>query len=242
DWRMLMRKGGLSFIRLGEGTCFSSNFTLLRTLLMKKLLLLFPSLIFLFSNLLHSQVAPGIEWEKCFGGSEFEKAWSIQQTQDGGYIFAGLASSTDGDVTGNHGEVDYWIVKIDANGNIEWQKCYGGSGQEQAQSIEQTTDGGFIIGGISNSTDGDVSNNHGLFDYWIIRLDQSGNLIWGKSFGGSKNEGVDSNLAWIFGEYPVSVKQTSDGGFIVGGASYSNNGDASGNHGSSDFWILKLDI
>ncbi|MCD6124258.1 T9SS type A sorting domain-containing protein [bacterium] len=170
-----------------------------------------------------------IVWQKCLGGSNWDCAYSIQQTLDGGFIMAGVSCSNDGDVSGNHGGCDCWIVKLDSYGNIVWQKCLGGSYWDGAYSIQQTLDGGFIVAGVSNSNDGDVSGNHGYADYWVVKLNSSGDIEWQKCLGGS------------FWDYALSVQQTSDGGYIVAGVSCSNNGDVSGNHGGSDYWIVKLD-
>ncbi len=164
----------------------------------------------------------------------------MQQTADGGFIISGDSQSNDGDVSGNHLDaygspsLDYWIVKLDVDGNLQWQKSLGGSGNEITPFIQQTTDGGFIVAGSSTSDDGDVSGHHGSdfnYDYWIVKLDLDGNLIWQKSLGGNKNE------------FAQSVQETNDGGFIVAGSSASNTGNVSGHHGSTyynDYWIVKL--
>ena len=94
---------------------------------------------------------------------------SIHQTNDGGYIVAGFSDSNDGDLTINQGVADYWIFKLDSTGNLIWQKSFGGSNEDKAWSIHQTSDGGYIIGGETNSLNGDVPGNHGYFDYWIIK-------------------------------------------------------------------------
>ncbi|WNI34859.1 T9SS type A sorting domain-containing protein [Chryseobacterium sp. SG20098] len=186
--------------------------------------------LFLIYSALAAQSAPSIEWQKALGGTHGESANAVQQTSDGGYIVAGNSMSNDGDVTGNHGGGDYWIVKLNPAGGIQWQKTLGGSNVDDAQSIRQTTDGGYIIAGSSNSGDGDISGNHGNYDYWIVKLDSNGNMQWQKSLGGSS---VD---------IAQSIQQTSEGGYIVAGSSSSNDGDVSGNHGGGDYWIVKLDI
>jgi len=107
-------------------------------------------------------------WQRTLGGSDLDVSFSIQQTIDKGYIIAGFSSSNDGDVSGNHGDYDYWIVKLTSTGELDWQKSLGGSGFDFAESIQQTTDGGYIIAGCSESNDGDVSENHGSRDYWIV--------------------------------------------------------------------------
>lgn len=169
-----------------------------------------------------------IEWEKSYGGSKDEIAYSIQQTKDGGYIVSGQSNSNDDDVTGNHGSYDYWIVKLTSSGVIEWEKSLGGSSGEWATSICQTSDGGYIVAGSSRDGDGEITGSHGGWDYWIVKLTSTGSMEWQKSLGGSNDEQAES------------IRQTKDGGYIVAGASYSNDGDVSGNHGSSDAWIVKL--
>ncbi|HRN42420.1 MAG TPA: hypothetical protein PK649_10165, partial [Vicingus sp.] len=77
---------------------------------------------------------------------------------------------TKGDVTGNHGSTDYWVVKLDSVGTITWQKSFGGAGSDYAYIIHQTTDGGYVVGGESDSQDGDVTGNHGGYDYWVVKL------------------------------------------------------------------------
>jgi hypothetical protein len=175
-----------------------------------------------------------IEWQKSLGGSSADSGGPIQQTNDGGYIFAGMSSSNDGDVSGNHGGLDYWIVKLTSIGAFEWQKSLGGAGYEHLISMQQTIGGGYIFAGYSESNDGDVSGNHGGLDYWIVKLTSIGAIEWQKSLGGS------------FSEYANSIIQTNDGGFIVSGTSGSNDGDVSGNHStvdnytSYDCWLVKL--
>ena len=170
-----------------------------------------------------------IDWQKCYGGSDLDDAYSIQQTSDGGFIVAGATWSNDDDVSGNHGNYDYWVVKLNSAGNIEWQKCFGGSDRDIAYSIQQTSDGGFIVAGMTESNNGDVSGKHGSWDYWVVKLDSSGDIVWQKCLGGSNRDGA------------LSIQQTSDGGFIVAGMTESNDGDVSGNHGRMDYWVVKLD-
>jgi hypothetical protein len=169
-----------------------------------------------------------IQWQKSFGGSGLESVQSVQTTSDGGYVMAGFSQSTDGNVTGNHGDYDCWIVKLNANGTMQWQKSLGGSGYDAAFSIQTTSDGGYVVAGKSNSTNGNVTGNHGYFDYWVLKLNSSGNVQWQKSLGGSGEE--DAN----------SIQKTADGGYVVAGFSDSVNGNVTGNHGDRDFWVVKL--
>jgi hypothetical protein len=172
-----------------------------------------------------------IAWQKSLGGTSSDFAESIRQTTDGGYIVAGFSSSNDGDVTGNHGSLDYWVVKLNPTGTIAWQKSLGGTDVDLGLSIHQTTDSGYIIAGSCGSNDGDVTVNHGFYDYWVVKLNSTGTIQWQKSFGGT------------ISECAYSILQTTDGGYIVAGMSFSNNGDVTGHHGTSstnDYWVVKL--
>ena len=169
-----------------------------------------------------------IQWQKTLGGTNDEVANSIQQTTDGGYIIAGSAASNDGDVAGNKGGDDYWVIKLSSTGSIQWQKTLGGTSNDEAYSIQQTTDGGYIIAGTTTSNDVDITGNHGDDDYWIVKLSNAGTIQWQKTLGGTSSDSANS------------IKQTTDGGYIVAGNSYSNDGDINGNHGYNDYWIVKL--
>jgi CSLREA domain-containing protein/uncharacterized delta-60 repeat protein len=151
-----------------------------------------------------------IVWQKTYGGSVGEGANDIQQTADGGYIVAGYTYSF------GAGEQDCWILKLNADGTIVWQKTYGGSGNDGARDIQQTADGGYIVVGKTTSF-GAGSN-----DLWILKLNADGTIVWQKTYGGSG------------GEDARDIQQTADGGYIVVG------GTLSFGAGSSDCWILKL--
>ncbi len=170
-----------------------------------------------------------IQWESNYGGSDVDEVHSIKQSDDGGYILAGESYSSGGDVGGNHGGNDYWIVKLDDSGNIQWEENYGGSGQDNPHSVQETSDGGYIVAGQSDSADGDVSGNNGKIDYWVVKLDSSGTIEWERNYGGTAPD------------VAKSIKQTADGSYIVAGSSFSDDGDVSSNKGSFDYWILKLD-
>jgi hypothetical protein len=175
-----------------------------------------------------------IVWEKTYGGSGDDQALDILQTADGGYIFTGLTTSNDGDVSGHHNTVDndVWVVKTDGSGSIQWQKCLGGQEADAALDIKQTVDGGYIIAAQTASNDGDVSGyKGGDFDIWLVKLDNTGNLDWQKCLGGSG------------GDYATRVNQTTDGGYILVGWTSSNDMDISGLHGinNHDAWVVKLD-
>lgn len=169
------------------------------------------------------------QWQKCLGGFDNDVAFSVKQTYDGGFIVAGNTLSNSGDVTGHHGSYDCWIVKLSSTGNIEWQKCYGGTLQDYAQCIIQTADSGFAFAGYSNSNDFDVTGNHGAFDFWVVKLNATGDMQWQKSLGGS------------YHDYAYSLVQSTNGTFMVAGYTSSTDGQVTGYHGgASDIWVVKL--
>jgi len=170
-----------------------------------------------------------IDWKKSYGGSSDDSLRTVILLDNGNFLLAGDTMSSNGDVNNNHGSNDIWIIKIDTNGNLISQKTYGGSQSEGLNTIIKTTDSGYIISGYSSSTDGDVNGNNGNLDYWIVKIDNSGNIEWQNNYGGSQND-------WM-----PKIQQTNDGGYIVYGYTSSTDGDVSGFHGSNDTWVLKLD-
>jgi hypothetical protein len=185
-----------------------------------------------------------LEWQKNLGGAQTDILYSLKVTLDGGFILAGNSNSNKGGQKKNDcfGQEDFWIIKLDAKGNEEWQQTIGGSGQDELQTIIQTVDGGYLVGGsstsgvsdnISTSADikGKTEENFGSKDFWILKLNQDGKIEWQKTFGGT------------FSDVLKSVKQTSDGGYIAGGSSNSpeSGNKIEKNYGKSDYWVLKLD-
>ena len=152
-----------------------------------------------------------IEWQKTFGGDGFDIATSIQQTTDGGYIAAGWTESF------GSGEYDAYVLKLNSKGEVEWQKTFGGKDYDEANSIQQTTDGGYIVAGWTKSF------GSGGADVYILKLNSKGEVEWQKTFGGGDSDGAFSNL------------QTTDGGYIVAGWTWSFGS------GGADVYILKLD-
>jgi hypothetical protein len=169
-------------------------------------------------------------WQKSFGGSSSDNAFSVEQTNDEGFIISGFSNSTDGDVSGNQGVIDFWIIKLDLNGNLVWQKMLGGNLNDWSWHVEQTCDGGYLVSGHTFSTQGQVTENNGQDDYWLVKLNSEGNIIWEKSLGGS---GYEEDC------YALEVDCSH---YIVSGVSTSNDGDVNGNHGGSDFWLAKLEL
>jgi hypothetical protein len=183
-----------------------------------------------------------MQWQKTLGGTGTDILASVIQTTDGGYIAAGHVYSQDGDIVGSgfHGVYfnDYWLVKLSSAGAVQWKKALGGSGNDLAQSVQQTADGGYVVFGFTTSNDGDVSGNNGYVDYWIAKLDSAGVIQWQKALGGTNQEGYNGITQQVDGAH--SVQQTTDLGYIVAGYSKSNDGDVSGNHGNFDYWVVKL--
>jgi hypothetical protein len=134
-----------------------------------------------------------IIWQKTYGGTDDDYAFSIQQTLEGGYIVVGTTTSF------GAGDEDVWILKIDPNGDIVWQWTYGGSDRDRAYAIQQTTDSGYVVAGYTKSF-GAING-----DCWIFKLDSEGTIVWQKTFGESR------------GDFTDSIQPTSDGGFIVAG-------------------------
>ena len=130
-----------------------------------------------------------VAWMKTYGGSGDDTAREVIVTADGGYAILGFSNSMDGDLIGKTTPVnDYWLLRLNADGELLWSKTYGGSGDDQGQSVIQTADGGFAITGYAMSSDGDASNNEGFHDNWIVRLDSKGNILWERSFGFSGHD------------------------------------------------------
>ncbi|MCB9183573.1 MAG: T9SS type A sorting domain-containing protein [Flavobacteriales bacterium] len=172
-----------------------------------------------------------LQWQRCLGGTGSDIARSALQTASGEFILIGSTSSGDGDVAGHHGVDDVWVVSLNANGELQWQKCLGSSSSDYGYSIEQTGDGGYVLAGWTTGNSGDVSGHHGqgFADGWLVKLDSEGNLEWQRCLGGTSPDAF------------YSVASTTDGGFAVAGYTSSTNGDVSGLHGNSDAWVVKVD-
>lgn len=170
-----------------------------------------------------------IQWSKTFGGSTYDWSNSIRLTSDGGYVVCGWTISSDGDISTTHGATDIWVVKLDSIGNLLWQQTYGGSGNEWGTNIIQASDGGFALLAMTESNDDQVSGLHGNRDILICKLTANGIFEWSKTIGGSgPDDGYD-------------IHQSSDGGYMIGGATYSNDGDVIGSFGLWDYLLTKLD-
>jgi predicted secreted protein len=154
---------------------------------------------------------PTLEWQKTYGGAEYDSAFSVVQTNDGGYAIAGETDSF------GAGSRDSWLVKTDAIGNAQWNKTYGGTGIDTVYSLIQTLDGGYAMVGFTQSF------GAGGNDFWLVKTDAEGNMQWSKTYGGWGHESARC------------IVQTSDGGYAFVGYTYSFGA------GSDDFWLVKTD-
>ena len=166
-------------------------------------------------------------WSKCYGGSKNEELFDFEII-NGITFLAGFTNSTDGDIPPSQKNYDMWLLAIDANGNKVFSKIYGGSQNDVAYTMTKGTDGSLTLAGYTTSTDGDVSGAKGSQDYWIINVDQKGKLNWQKVLGGAD------------AEYAKTIITDKDSGYIVGGVTYSNDGDVTGSLGNGDFWTVKI--
>jgi hypothetical protein len=174
-----------------------------------KLVIIITCIYLLFNSSAQASIPT---WDKPFGGTENDTAISVRQTSDGGFIIAGSTFSY------GPGGSDAWLIKTDKEGKLLWDRPYGGKSDDSAVSVEQTSDGGFIMVGST------YSYSAGGCDVWVIKTDAEGNLDWDKPFGGKNND------------YGVSVQQTSNKGYIIAGTTFSWGA------GGSDVWLIKTDI
>jgi len=176
-----------------------------------------------------------LEWDFTIGTDFADLGQAIIQTSDGGYLAASSSWLGDGgNITcESHGYAEAVLFKLDADLNVEWQHCYGGSDHDGIVDIIEVEDG-YVFGAYTSSNDGDVSGyNGGISDTWIVKLDFEGNIIWQNALGGSNADGGGKN-----------IYETDDQGFVAVLNTDSNDGDVSGNHGmsdvESDIWFIRL--
>ncbi|MGB7394284.1 MAG: hypothetical protein WA913_07825 [Pricia sp.] len=198
----------------------------------------------------------GIEWEKSFGFSGHDHSYDLVQTDDGGFYFVGFLDITSARADGNteksnvlvdgligkdgslaekggsttaHGVGEFWGTKIDPNGNLQFRGYFGGTNNDRAHAVVPSDDGGFVLSGFTESDDFDISNTRGSYDFWVVKVDNNGNLVWERSFGGT---GI---------EISQDIARTDDGGYVITGNTFSDDTDVSKNNGESDVWLVKID-
>jgi len=179
----------------------------------------------------------GVDWTKVYGGDDDELATGITKTSDGGYVLVGYSRSDNCFTGSNGGFHDYYILKVDAQGNEIWCQNFGYPGSDQAQNIIETREGDLMVtgffdvsasGGQGNDDRENAGTLHGVGEYWGIKLDADGQFFWKRYFGGSNND------------RSYNVMQTNDGGFVLIGSSESDDFDITDSKGSYDYWAVKL--
>ena len=150
-------------------------------------------------------------WTQTYGGVGDDKAYSVIQTADSGYALAGYTTSSSVDV------INSWLVKTNSTGNEQWSQIYGSTGDTEAYSVVQTSDGGYALGGYTDAS------GAGGYDVWLVKTDSTGGVQWSQTYGGSSDD------------YAYSMIKTSDGGYALAGFT-----DSSG-AGGFDFYLVKTD-
>ncbi|NCC73842.1 MAG: hypothetical protein EOM06_10640, partial [Sphingobacteriia bacterium] len=190
--------------------------------------------------LVKMDVDRNIEWQRCYGGSDYDGITALIEISDG-YVFGAYTSSNDGDVSGHHGEADVWIVKIDFEGNIIWEQCYGGSRGETAHYINSNSNGDYTIVGYTKSNDGDVNGNHSLGEYdtdvWMFNITHEGEFVWQKCFGGGGSEAIPG--------LRFGVVNKSDNNYVIAahtdyGPSYDVACEPYGGFLDEDWWVFEI--
>lgn len=177
------------------------------------------------------------QWDKRFGGTDDDNLSSLCVANDGGYLLGGTSNSpADGDKTDSAWTPyinDFWVVKTDAYGNKQWDKRFGGNEVEQLSAVSQTADHGFLLAGFSESDSSGNKTQHsrGIYDYWIVKTDSTGNFLWDQRYGGDSEDLL------------FSFTEATGGGYVLAGYSFSNaTGDKTEPiEGVSDYWIVKID-
>ena len=179
-----------------------------------------------------------IEWEKSYGFSGHDHSYDLLETEDGGLFFVGFLDITSARADGNteksssntrHGIGEFWGSKIDDKANIEWRGYYGGTNNDRAHAVVRADDGGYVMVGFTESDDFDIVNSRGSYDFWAVKVDDKGNLVWEGSFGGTGIERAED------------ISKTADGGYVLTGNTFSNDLDVSKNNGAADIWLIKID-
>jgi len=186
------------------------------------------SFLLLIVSISFSQ-APGIRWQRTIGGVNEDQVIFFFKTIDDGILMIGTVRSNIEGLQTFHGETDIIVQKFTSDGVIQWQRLLGGNNWDGPTSYVYNTDGSIVIVAGSNSSNGDITNNHGMSDIWLFKLNSSGNILWQRSYGGSRSE------------TPQDIAKTADGGYIISGYTISDDGDVTGLHSyDDDGWIIKV--
>ena len=180
--------------------------------------------------------------EKNIGFSGNDRGFGITTTDDGGYFLSGFLDVTASDGQGNdnagrsgksydmpkHGVGEFWGIKLDASGDLEWRRYFGGSNNDRSYAVMQTDDGGFLMTGHSESDDFDITDPNGSYDFWAVKLKPDGELEWQKNLGGSSVE------------FAYDLSKSNNSGYFIIGDTRSANGDVSQPLGNADAWLVHL--
>ena len=179
-----------------------------------------------------------LAWSATYGGSQDDRGHSLVQLADGGYVLLGYSMSDDLDASANQGQHDNWVIRVDATGQLLWEKSFGFPGHDHAYNIIATQDGGLLFNGFLDVTSSQgagasskmepTSARHGVGEFWVHKIDSAGNIQWRYYFGGTNND------------RSYDAVETSDGSFIVVGTSESDDVDISQSRGDYDIWVVKL--
>jgi hypothetical protein len=169
------------------------------------------------------------EWQNCYGSYYMDKGIQIKETIDSGFVFLAEISNGGGDVSNFIGQLDFWVVKINSLGNIEWDKTLGGTLMDSPKSLTILTDGNILVTGVNGSHDGTITCSNVGYSCWITKLNSNGIILWDKCYGGTAPE------------VGFGIIESSNSGFYVCSTTDSNDGDVIGHIGSSDIWIFKAD-
>lgn len=193
------------------------------------------AILFFLPAHIYSQARPAIAWQKCIGGTGDDQANDVLLNTDGTMVIAGSSKSNDGNVTGHHGALtssDAWVAKLDANGNVLWQRSVGGSLNDYFSTVIKSSDGNYICVGATESNDGDLNFNNGGYDCLVVKIKAAdGSIIWTRNFGGTQKDVAADAVA------------TSDSGIAVAGTIFSFDGDITSKlwgATDSDGWVFKL--
>jgi len=185
-----------------------------------------------------------LQWQKSFGFPGSDKAYKAKQTRDGGYIVAGVldvsASNGDGGLGSRkpeeeagrslqHAGGDYWVIKLSATGEMQWRNYFGGTFTDTAYDVLQTSDGAYLVFGTSDSSDVDISENIGTYDYWVVKVSANGELVWEKNYGGTQIENL------------YTAAKTSNGSFLIFGDTRSDDINVTSKFGNADIWGAEID-
>ncbi|MFN3848842.1 MAG: T9SS type A sorting domain-containing protein [Spirosomataceae bacterium] len=197
--------------------------------ILRVFLLLIPTYTFSQNLALH--------WQKTMGGKNNEFAYSVVELSDGSFVMVGSTNSgIDGDVVETKGMSDMWVIKTKANGQIEWSKCFGGTKDDIATDVVETTDKAILVVGTTNSVDGDAQGSGTRGGILLFKIKTNGTLEWKRVFAGGYNASEAGYLRGDGSSKP-SLKNTADGGYILGAT---RDGGVNTGYREYDFWLAKL--